>query len=1173
MFYNEIQPLAIWKTKKGITTKVVPLSVTGSNVYQIKNYIQNAYNTWDHRPEYVLLVGSGVRLPATNNSDDYYADLTGVGNPLIELSIGRFPCMYPRQCSVMVAKTINCERTPFLSDTTWYRKGTTIIDEDVEAESVYWADVRYIHSLWRSDNYLHIDSFSYYRGNTTADVMDAINNGRAFVAQRGEATVNWWHFPINPESLNNGYKLPIVISGTCATMSLFDTSYLGDKFLFAGTTSNPKGAVGFFGTTIATSGPGLGRLRGTVATGFFHAVFQESIYKLGDAAKRAKFILDSVRPPNYVEMRYREWNLFGDPELNIFTRVPKPLTVIHDTIIQTGPHNYTVTVSQSGNPMVNALVCVMKDSTIYQYGYTNSTGIAPFVIYSPSPGIMSVTVTARNCIPYEKNVNILPGGNVHDISVVSVVSPQSPVVTGSLIIPKVLVRNWGGYSDTFSITFKIDNVYQNTISSVVLNANDTATIAFPVWNATVGSYTVTAYTMLTGDQWRANDTIRVFVNVITPNDVGIEAILNPDTLHSLNRVTIPRVIVKNYGILPQNNFPVVCSIFGSNRILRYSDTKTTTVSFGEDTIVIFASWTPNAIETCAVKIATQLAGDENMINDIQTRTTIITDNYLENFEEGNGNYHAHPMVESWKWGVPNAGPYMPHSGINCWATGLNTNYPINANWKLISSQMTANIDNPVLKFWHWYDMNEYYDGGNVKISVDSGVSWILLHPQNGYPGSVFNTNHGIPNESCYTGMSEWNEATFTLPVLSGQHFLICWHFGSSPYFPGPGWYIDDITGIGISAQTPMVNDVGVDSIMYPSTYQSLNVYLQPKVLVRNFGILEQDNFPITCSIINRNGVLRYTDTKIISLAGGRDTVVYFASWLPTSTEICTVKMNTGLVSDENAFNNSKRSITEIRWVLFDEGFEEPYFPPNGWVTYNNDGGTKCWVRGTVSPHTGIASAESQFESSTLRNDDWLVTSSINIPTASAELRYWYRSHNTVNFESLEVRLSTTGNAISDFNTNLGSFRFNNTNYFEYIIPLNSYAGQDIYLAFINKGLYQRKIYLDDVMVKAFTMSVEEQKPNNQLLTTMLYAVKPNPIINRFATISFSLAEPLKTSLKIYDASGRIVKTIVNKPLGRGIYNFVWDGKNENNKQVAEGVYFYTLTTGKNNFTKKLILTR
>jgi bacillopeptidase F (M6 metalloprotease family) len=161
-----------------------------------------------------------------------------------------------------------------------------------------------------------------------------------------------------------------------------------------------------------------------------------------------------------------------------------------------------------------------------------------------------------------------------------------------------------------------------------------------------------------------------------------------------------------------------------------------------------------------------------MINDIQTRTTIISDNYLENFEEGNGNYHAHPMVESWKWGVPNAGPYMPHSGINCWATGLNTNYPINANWKLISSQMTANIDNPVLKFWHWYDMNEYYDGGNVKISVDSGVSWILLHPQNGYPGSVFNTNHGIPNESCYTGMSEWNEATFTLPVLSGQHFLM-----------------------------------------------------------------------------------------------------------------------------------------------------------------------------------------------------------------------------------------------------------------------------------------------------------------------------------------------------------------------------------------------------------------
>ena len=46
-YVSAIQPLADWKTKKGVKAMVVPLSVTGSSASQIKNYITNAYNTWD----------------------------------------------------------------------------------------------------------------------------------------------------------------------------------------------------------------------------------------------------------------------------------------------------------------------------------------------------------------------------------------------------------------------------------------------------------------------------------------------------------------------------------------------------------------------------------------------------------------------------------------------------------------------------------------------------------------------------------------------------------------------------------------------------------------------------------------------------------------------------------------------------------------------------------------------------------------------------------------------------------------------------------------------------------------------------------------------------------------------------------------------------------------------
>ncbi len=567
MFVSEVQPLAEWKTKKGIKAKIVTLSEIGSSPTQIRNYIYNAYFNWETRPEYVLLVGNGLRLPAVGNSDDYYADLTGTGNPLIELSIGRFPCLYPRQCSTIVAKTLRYERNPYLADTTWYLKGTTLVDNDWDIDSIYWENSRYVHNFWRNNHYIRIDSFATEFGDSTDDVINAVNDGRAYITYRGLATVNWWHFGLNPDQTNNGNKLPLVISGTCATMSLSETTYLGNRFLTVGTPANFKGAVGFFGTTIATSGTGLATLRGTVFKGYFRSVFQDNVLKLGDATRRAKFILDSIRPLNYTDMRYKEWNLFGDPELALYTKVPQPLTIIHDTIIQTGPQNYSLTVLQSGNPLANALVCLMMGGIIYEQGYTNSAGMISFVIYSPLPGIMSVTVTAKNSIPYEKNVAIQAGGNVHDIGLISIIEPQAQISAGSNINPQVRIKNWGGYTDTFSITFKIDNSYNHTIAQVIIDANDTATITFPQWNAIIGTYPVSSYITFNQDQWHANDTLCTSVNVITPNDVGVEAVTNPDTLQTINKILIPRAKIKNFGSLNQINFPVACSIFGTNRIL------------------------------------------------------------------------------------------------------------------------------------------------------------------------------------------------------------------------------------------------------------------------------------------------------------------------------------------------------------------------------------------------------------------------------------------------------------------------------------------------------------------------------------------------------------------------------------------------------------------------------
>jgi len=62
-FYNDIQPLAQWKHKKGMRTKVVKLSEIGATSNQIRDYITYAYNNWPVQPEFVLLVGQPDLLP------------------------------------------------------------------------------------------------------------------------------------------------------------------------------------------------------------------------------------------------------------------------------------------------------------------------------------------------------------------------------------------------------------------------------------------------------------------------------------------------------------------------------------------------------------------------------------------------------------------------------------------------------------------------------------------------------------------------------------------------------------------------------------------------------------------------------------------------------------------------------------------------------------------------------------------------------------------------------------------------------------------------------------------------------------------------------------------------------------------------------------------------------
>jgi hypothetical protein len=98
--------------------------------------------------------------------------------------------------------------------------------------------------------------------------------------------------------------------------------------------------------------------------------------------------------------------------------------------------------------------------------------------------------------------------------------------------------------------------------------------------------------------------------------------------------------------------------------------------------------------------------------------------------------------------------------------------------------------------------------------------------------------------------------------------------------------------------------------------------------------------------------------------------------------------------------------------------------------------------------------------------------------------------------------------------------------------------------------------------------IQEEKPWQQgaPLMTMLYAPAPNPCVGP-ALIRYSLAAEAHVSLRLFDLSGRCVRTLVDGAQRPGRYSaFI-----PHPSSLSKGVYFLKMKAGEYQATRKLIL--
>jgi hypothetical protein len=415
-YADALQPLVEWKTRKGVPARVATLSETGYSVQQIRSYIREAAQTWDPAPDYVLIAADMGTIAMASENETYtdtpYASLDD--DLFVELIPGRFPAASEVQLRTMVAKTLQYEREPLVEDEAFYRSAALLIYEDHDDDDVcsYWGDATWEASLMSSAGFDEVTIMSYA---TTPDIHerfeDQLNAGIGWAGHHGVvgSYYDWPSYGVAPEELDNGPMLPVLVGYTCQTVAATDYESYGERWLRAGTPAELIGGVAYVGQALSCSY--CAHWRSALRRGFWGYIFEDAdhtdIVTFGEAVEAGRLrFYDEFRRAD----QYQASTALGDPELNLWTDVPRSFDISYPPVVPRGPTAFSVRVTQEGVPRAGVRVCAMSDEGSYAVEESDADGLVSFELDTTRDRLLHLTATGRNLLPFEGEIPVYEGG-------------------------------------------------------------------------------------------------------------------------------------------------------------------------------------------------------------------------------------------------------------------------------------------------------------------------------------------------------------------------------------------------------------------------------------------------------------------------------------------------------------------------------------------------------------------------------------------------------------------------------------------------------------------------------------------------------------------------------------------------------------------------------------------